>query len=339
MNRPIQSKQFFKGELKPEEAKEFLKWLHSEQSEEDLATEFDRLWFEEMKSRVDNEWSSDEVFDQITKLKENQVSITGTPLTVYSSSQVTNRYMYRISAVIGLIIVSVWVLSLFIDSSESSKLTDHIIEKVNPPGQKSRLTLPDGSIVHLNADSRIQFQGTFSTKREVVLEGEAFFEVFEDPSRPFVVRCGRLSTTALGTSFNIRSFKNSTKVEVTLATGTVRVDDELSHKSVLLDPFEQVVLENGNAELIKNTLSSLDLIEWKDGVINFDKVPFSEVINELERWYGVEIQLHGKMKNARCSGTFKDEYLSNILAVLSHTMDFQYTIHEKQVEINFNPKQ
>ena len=66
MNRQIQSKQFFKGELKPEEAKEFLEWLHSEQSEEDLAADIDRLWFEEMKSKVNIEWKGQELFDQNT---------------------------------------------------------------------------------------------------------------------------------------------------------------------------------------------------------------------------------------------------------------------------------
>ncbi|MEP0366433.1 MAG: FecR domain-containing protein [Cyclobacteriaceae bacterium] len=337
MNRQIQAKQFFNGELSPEEARNFLQWLHSEQSEEDLATDIDRLWFQELKSKVDHEWNGDDLFQQISKSKENQVSITGTPLAVHSVPKASYKNGYRVAAVVGLLIASMWVLSLFVYTAKTPKEATSIIEKVNPSGQKSRLALPDGSIVHLNADSRIEFQSTFTNKREVLLEGEAFFEVVKDPTRPFVVRSGRLSTTALGTSFNIRSFKNTDKVEVTLASGKVRVDDELSQKSILLDPLDQVIVEGGSESLMKRKLSSLDLIEWKDGVINFNKTPFPEVVTELERWYGVEFQMSGKVKKTKCSGTFKDEYLSNILAVLSHTIGFQYTINEKQVQINFNP--
>jgi ferric-dicitrate binding protein FerR (iron transport regulator) len=212
--------------------------------------------------------------------------------------------------------------------------------KSNPAGQKSKVFLPDGSIVWLNSESSITYEKEFNSQfRRVNLQGEAYFEVNKDAERPFVVFTGSLSTTALGTAFNIHAF-NEENITVSLTSGRVNVETiniEGENTGFIINAGEGVVY-NAAAE------SKIDLIKidtdkvkmWKDGLLELKDASLAQTIEELERWYGVDIVcVNEPIKNWNANGLFDNEYLDNVLRSLSFSQNFEYEIIGKNVNVTF----
>lgn len=205
------------------------------------------------------------------------------------------------------------------------------------PGVKSSAKLPDGSVVFLNSGSSIRYRkGLEGEIREIFLEGEAFFEVKRDTLRPFLVHSRNLSTQALGTSFNIRNFREK-PLEITLVTGKAKVESEDQSSLQVLNPGEGVYESEGT--WVKSQVNLENATAWMNKTIVFESEEFLDAIGELENWFGVEITLtHLPQKPASISAKYVNESLENILYGLSYKMDFAYEIKGNQVEINFNPK-
>lgn len=216
------------------------------------------------------------------------------------------------------------------------------IKRENPPGIKSIITLSDGTKVSLNATSRLEFPSAFKgEKRLVYLSGEAFFEVQKDPEKPFIVITNKIATTVIGTSFNIEAFPEDAQISISLVEGKVKVeafDDEDQYKKTaetFLTPGEQVIYKDGQA-LKKERFDREVVTAWKDGILNFKKADFEEIIDKLEKWYGVEFKvLNQNRKDIRFSGTFQNETLKNVLDAISYSQKFTYHIEGENITIDF----
>src|SRR5690606_15794255 len=164
--------------------------------------------------------------------------------------------------------------------------------------QRLTFRLEDGSQVTLNANSSLKFPETFSdTLREVILYGEAFFEVASDVERPFVVMAGNVSTVALGTSFNIRNDTSEHKTTVSLATGKVLVQNRKQGEdefNIYLAPGEELDYHAQTKTYTKNHFDYQEKIAWKDGILYFGEDNIDTIISKLEQWYGVSIELKNR---------------------------------------------
>lgn len=181
-----------------------------------------------------------------------------------------------------------------------------------PAGQKLSLTLPDGTHIKLNANTVLAFPQAFSDSLRVVevRKGEAFFEVAEDAAKPFVVRTGTTQTRVLGTTFNVRYQAEVEQVEVALVSGKVRYTAE--DTELILAPSEMVRTNARGTQ--KSNFDLLAVTGWKDGKIVFDNTPIEEVLNVLENWYGVEIEVDNNLKNkATYTGVFENQTLESVL--------------------------
>ena len=214
----------------------------------------------------------------------------------------------------------------------------NMVTKSNPPGQKSELRLPDGSMVYLNAESNVRYIENFQKgKREIFLEGEAFFEVKKDESSPFTVITNSLATTALGTSFNIKAYESDRQIRVALVSGKVIVNDTATNSSLMLNPGQGMVLEKQTGRIRRDEIDIERTLFWKDRIIYFENTDFKEAITYLERWYGVSFTLNDyPQKLLTCSGRFENESLENILKALGFALNFEYQISKKKVNIMFN---
>lgn len=229
---------------------------------------------------------------------------------------------------------------IYLYAHETNLPVTEMVSKSNEAGQRSRISLPDGSTVFLNAESSLQYNSNFSdNERKVFLEGEAFFEVAKDTLRPFTVTTGQLSTTALGTSFNINSYPDKNEMQVVLLTGKILIKDTVSNETAILSSGEAVILKKDTRGIEKITVNADNIVLWKDGIIHFEKTEFEEVINVLEKWYDVEfvIQNH-PAQNLVCSGTFEKQYLSNVLKSIGFALGFDYEIKGKKVYVKFKQK-
>lgn len=177
-----------------------------------------------------------------------------------------------------------------LDLTSASARQEAAIEKVveTPRGKVMKIVLADGTEVLLNNESRLRFPSRFTgDSRTVHLEGEALFTVAKDPQHPFVVKSQGLSTTALGTQFNVSTFDG--KPVVTLIEGKVEVADEKLNEKLQLSPGQRVQAESGGLKLKDADVRRY--VEWKEGYFYFDNVPLIDVLEELGRWYNVDIEL------------------------------------------------
>jgi ferric-dicitrate binding protein FerR (iron transport regulator) len=207
-----------------------------------------------------------------------------------------------------------------------------MVIKSNPSGKKSIITLGDGTKIYLNASSKLVYPQVFQDAiRNITLDGEAYFEVVKD-GRPFTVSVGKNTIDVMGTSFNVKQ-KGNGDLSVALVEGKVKVNDK-SGNQVFLDPNEMLVIQE-NGEFYKSGFNPLEITSWKDMNLVFSRDSFEEVKAKIENWYGVEIEVKGRIHNNWVySGEYKEESLENVLRGISLTSGLKYKIEGKKVIIN-----
>ena len=205
--------------------------------------------------------------------------------------------------------------------------------------QKSTITLSDGTTIRLNAKSKLEYPENFQGQviREVILEGEAFFDVVPNPGMPFVVRSGGITTKVLGTSFNISAYPEDSKFEVAVATGKVAVatgknGNEEKSNELVLEPNEVANYNLAKGSLLKETKDVNDLIAWKDDVMVFNDKTIEEVAHVLERWYDVQVIIESEeLKNCLFRGRFIDPSIKKVLEALKFMYKIEYELSNEQV--------
>ncbi|MCG8311210.1 MAG: FecR domain-containing protein [Cytophagales bacterium] len=223
-----------------------------------------------------------------------------------------------------------------VESDENEPIVQ-IVERRNPLGQKSRIQLPDGSKVWLNADSKLSYTTDFNRRvRKVSLEGEAYFEVAKSHNTPFEVYTNDLVITALGTSFNVHAFSPESE-KVALNTGKVKIeciDDSDSCPPSYLNPGDLALYDNSSGKISMSEYLGLDPFGWKDGRIVFHHATFDEVLVVLERWFNVDFEVEGALRQEwNYSTTFENETLENILMSLQFSEKIEYEITDSVIKI------
>jgi ferric-dicitrate binding protein FerR (iron transport regulator) len=182
----------------------------------------------------------------------------------------------------------------WIAASRYFSLEIEMEEKYNtlhvPAGQRLSFTLEDGTLVWLNAQSRLTYPVTFrDEERRVSIEGEAFFEVARDAERPFIVSSGRVDMKVLGTTFNVCSYPDEPYSRISLLEGSLLVyDPQDPLKAVRLKKFEEVVVQNGRMSVFPVTAN---VALWKDGIYSFEDEPFGNILKKLELYYDITIEV------------------------------------------------
>lgn len=248
----------------------------------------------------------------------------------------------KVAAVIALLVCAGMVFWFTNGTSDTTEQVASIayVEKSNPRGQKSTVFLKDGSKVILNSSSSIKYRSNFGQdNRDIELVGEAFFEVTKNEQLPFNVVSGDLTTTALGTSFNIKAYPNQQYVQVSLVSGRTKTSLNGTSLMEFLEPGQYIEYDIRDGEMNKLSFDSREVLSWKVGVLYFENKKFEEVVTILEEWYDVEINLnYGNQDISKyddVNGAFKNESLENVLKVMSHARDFDYKIGGKTVNIQF----
>lgn len=176
------------------------------------------------------------------------------------------------------------------DFSKVGRLSDDGGMKTitTPRGKDFEVVLSDGTVVLLNADSKLIFPKHFvGNNRKVRLEGEAYFKVTKNKHLPFIVETDKVSTKVLGTEFNLKAYPHS-PANVTLITGSVAVNS--NGKEILLKPGQNAEVDSNHAFDV-TTVDTECYTQWKDGYFYFDNVPLIDVVRELGRWYNINIEI------------------------------------------------
>lgn len=248
----------------------------------------------------------------------------------------TKLYYGVAAAILLLISVSFYLMDQSVEVNPNVPQPIAQLVKENPKGQKTLITLPDGSKVWLNSESRLEYPSAFNEKRQVALHGEAFFEVAKNPDKPFEVFSNGVLTTALGTSFNINAFeKNSVVVGLVTGKISVETDGVTNEDRVFANPGEMVIYNANSRVLNVKTYADLDFIKWTNRIIVFKRADVQQIKKKLERWYDVTINVKNADKKITFTGEFENESLELILERMAFVEKFDFKIKGKQVDIIF----
>lgn len=185
-----------------------------------------------------------------------------------------------------------------------------------PNGKNLKVILSDGSEVLLNAGTQISLESDFvkSDSRKITLIGEAFFEVAKDPAHPFYVITDQFTTKVLGTKFNISSYKNQRETFVNLVEGKIEVSGKEIAAKKILAPGQKIKFNAPEKKSIVELAKPDQDMDWLNKEISFDNSSTEEVLNKIERVYGLEIVRNRvTVENFHFSGTFKIENLDQII--------------------------
>jgi len=221
-------------------------------------------------------------------------------------------------------------------------------------GTTSKLILPDGSQVWLNAGSKLIYPEKFSgSQREVTLEGEGFFEVTKNEKLPFFVHAGKVTVRVVGTKFNVKAYSEDDDIETTLISGKVQVilDDD-PEKEIVLSPNEKLTVSNArNSKTISTYQSSNELkfklqslpaassinipeTAWLSNKLIFNNESLDNVAKMIERKYAVHINFQkAALKDEYVTGIFEKENIQQALDLLKMTTHFNYSIDGDNVNL------
>jgi len=248
------------------------------------------------------------------------------------------RHWLKIAATVTLLVVASVIVYRYYNVADIAVLSPGISEQSTLNGERTIISMEDGTRIWLNVASSIRYPETFEGKktREVFLDGEAFFEVARDTNKPFIVTTQEIQIKVLGTSFNVKSYGREDRIQTTLVEGKVIIESmDEQPKVVTLAPNQMATYHKESRKIVLNNKTDMDaLAGWKDGRLIFDNKPLAEIVVALERWYDVKIEVQDQ-RSLKCHFSAKIENLSltEVLDLFKASDGIEYTIQGSEVTI------
>lgn len=215
-----------------------------------------------------------------------------------------------------------------------SNFSDIVVEA--PLGSKTKLTLPDGSTVWLNAGSKMVYsQGFGVSDRRLAFQGEGYFEVEKNDEMPFLVQTHDVNVTVVGTKFNFRNYPEDEEAVVELLEGKVALENQLKEESVrYLSPNEKMVLHKATGKMDITSAKVKEVTLWTENILLFDEDLLPDIVRELERSYHVQIEIENEdLKQTRFYGQFNqlEQNIYEVLDMLVETGRLEYQEKDKVI--------
>lgn len=284
-------------------------------------------------------------------------SRTGSELPAVRSQHVPVRrlrsYIFRAAVVI---IAFGLVAALIINNNNNNKTAEsYTAREVSNAGEKKHFYLPDGTKVTLNAGSTIDISAQFNSEaREIVLTGEAFFEVAHDDQKPFIIHTHLMDIRVLGTTFNVKAYPDDKITETSLLEGSIEVTMKANSKEkIILKPKEKLIVPAPSAVAAAKSIpepeqpfvvtqitynkadSSLAEVSWTEDRLAFNDQTFEELARTLERWYNLNIRFEDEaVRDFRFTAIFERKNVAQVLKALQLSRQFKYTINGDEIIIS-----
>lgn len=240
----------------------------------------------------------------------------------------------QIAAVLILAVLLSTLYNQFLVTKPYEKIETIVYQQVKASyGIQSRVELADGTVIYLNSGSTLRFPNSFDgmKNRNVELTGEGNFKVAKNNEQPFIVDIHKIQIKVIGTTFNVEAYPNNSSFTIALVEGSIQIQQktESGVSDLMALKANQVAFYNQSEnKLLWKTEDDLNkYIAWTDGKIILSNDPVNTVIQKLENWYNVDIELaNKKLEKYRFTGTFIDEPLEQVLNILNLTSQMEYTI-------------
>jgi ferric-dicitrate binding protein FerR (iron transport regulator) len=307
------------------EQAELLEWL--EMNEEN------KIYFRSFKDSYDLGRAGLDMKD--SSVKSQWVKFAGT-VSEETKKSVHKLWIYSFMRYAAIFIIGA-LLSYFIYSHTDSTEKDSLFTTTKIEtgiGERSKVTLPDGSNVWINACSSVSFDNSFGNEvRSVILEGEAYFDVQTDSMKPFLVHTDKFTHRVTGTSFNVYSFGDEDEMSIALLEGKVSVEYDTNEEQ--LSPGEMITYDKSTGALTRKMVDVSNVSSWRYGEFSFDDLTFEELSKRLERMFDVKFIFDNKqMSQTQFGGTLRNNYsLETIMKVIKTSVPVKYTINENTIHI------
>lgn len=224
--------------------------------------------------------------------------------------------------------------TLIIEKNEIKERVPEYYTMSIPLGAEYNVILSDGTKVNLNAGSTLRYPDQFvGEKREIFLEGEAYFEVAPDSAHPFIVYAADVTIRVLGTSFNVNAYPDVKWIKTTLVKG--RVETQCGDKSFIMKPGTQVAYNKETEMADYFPVDTQLFTSWKDGYYNFEDMPLEELMLIFSRWYNIRIEFATpELRGMKFSGRLKRyDNLEPLFRMLEYTQDLRFSIQNDKIVI------
>ena len=207
-------------------------------------------------------------------------------------------------------------------------------------GERKKITLPDGSMLTLNAASSVSIPADFGQKhRELTLSGQGTFDIRQNTKQPFIVHTGSLRTVVLGTVFDVKAYPGESALQVAVLSGKVRVEKQQQQKTEILAPGiekdQLLTYDAGTGQHALKPCRAQDIAAWQQNKLFFDQATIAEIAQVLERQYNIHITLTGTAKRqCRYTLQLKNEPLNKALLLLEQLSGISYQVNNNEIKIN-----
>ncbi len=346
------------GEAMPDELAELQLLIKQNPDWVFAAEQIEGIW--KLQPKQVDPYDAEVAFAQHIEQQKNNglaVSELETPVTIESlTSTPISRKTNKLGSFLVVIVVLLCIAG-FLWTRRPVVAVDPVVKKnfsevSTRLGNKSRIVLPDSSIVWLNAGSQLTYNGQFGiNNRNTTLSGEAYFEV-KKSTIPFIIHASPIDIKVLGTVLNVKYYPNEKTTETTLIHGRIEISfNKRPGEKFILKPHEKLIVANEMSDMLLTSkqqkmepmvvLSSMTMLDhhiietsWVDNKLVFQDETVEEMARKMERWYNVTIRIPDqKVAQMRVTGTFENETLKQALDALQIAFRFNYTIHQNIITI------
>jgi transmembrane sensor len=356
---------YLRGELTVDEIRELIRWIKLDSANKRHFDEYCEIWVTAKASLKNPGYNFHEGF-----WKFKQKIKTYEDLSIGLSKTNLFKTMTRYAAIFIVAFSLGGLLFYYINKNQIKYPRQSFNELVVPMGSRAQFTLSDGTTAILNAGSKLKYDNSFGIKDRIVqLEGEGYFKVAKDTSRPFIVKTSYLNIMALGTAFNVKAYSDDKTIETTLVEGSVKIEgtnENIRTEVLVLKPNQKLTFYKEDSTMVDETASlkvetesnnkplqvqksltiprlvkeNVDVdpvISWKENRWIFEKERLSQIAVELERKFDIQIYFDSeRLKTVRFTGIILAEPIEQVLEVMSHSAPINFKLKGRVVTLSEN---
>lgn len=326
--------QLLDNTISEQDLKEFLELLNDTEEGQEVRDLMAKHW-EKIKLRIPLEFDdnlSRQRFSQILE-RTGLRKIQSDRKDVQRADKVMHGIRRWVAAASVMILVSVGLYWIYTQNISNDAQQEP--QNITLFTGKQAVTLPDGSLVILNEGSELSYgEGFGESKREILFSGEGYFDIQPDAERPFLVHTGEVTTTVLGTAFNLMAYEDQLEISVTVERGEVAVGDrhQIFDK---IRPSEQITVDRETRHFEKEMADLSKVLAWKESFMIFSESTIEQVADMIGARYHVEIEIENEdLKKCTMNASFMHgETLEQVLRVVCGVLQAEFDIKENKVEI------
>jgi len=310
---------FFKGKYSDKDTSYVDEVFCDKDKEKELEHHLRRQWYE----LLEDDKGSDKNLDNVLYRIHYDINTRLSARKAWSFDNII-KWSVRIAGVIMLPIVILIGIQMY---RETNLKKETWVEIKAPAWTRAQFSLPDGTTGWLNSNSSVKYSENFNADRQVALTGEAFFDVFKDKKRPFIVNTNEVIVKVSGTRFNIASYENEKNVEVVLEEGKLIFNDKEMNKSYTMNPNDLTIYDKALKDYSTEVVQPQKYLSWTEGKLVFRNDPLDVIARRLERWYNIDVEVNISLtEDLRLRATFIDEDLEEVLNLLKRSLPIDYRI-------------